>query len=406
MLKVLVGSHAVAPLRYRDFRVLIAVSTLNMVAMMGSQVAIGWFVLELTDSPFMVAVASALRMLPNFILGMPAGAIADIVDRRRLIQTANLLVAMPMIAVGLLVAGNNAELWMVIAITTLGGIFQVFNMTARSSLAFDITGSSGALQGLTLMRLTGGIGGLVGSVVIGFVTARIGIDAAFFSLGGIYALSAVVSLFIKGRGQAAPTTRSSPWDSLKGLGTQMRSNRSLALLTLSTGLAEMLGFSHMVLLPSIARDVLGFDAAGLGLLSGFRNLGGVVGSIFLATVGDRPIKGLLYQASLLVFGGLMLLLSFSSQFSVVVVLLVSISAMMAVTSILSQSLMQLVVPNELRGRAMGVWQLAIGTSPAGSVQIGAMASLAGLTVALSLNGFGLVLVALSLLLFAPSMRKL
>ena len=405
MLKGLVDSRAVAPLRYRDFRIVILVSMLNMVGMMGSQVAMGWYVLELTDSPFMVAVASALRMFPNFVLGMPAGALADAVDRRRLIQAANLLMAMPMVVVGLLITGDTAELWMVIALTTLGGIFQVFNMIARSSLSFDITGSSGVLQGLTLMRLTGGIGGLVGSIAIGVITASAGIGAAFFTLGGIYAVSAAVSFLIRDRGQAAPTAKLSPLDSLKGLGGHMRSNRTLALLTVSTSLVEVFGFSHMVLLPSIARDVLGVDAAGLGLLSGLRNLGGVVGSIFLVVSGDRPIKGLLYQASVLVFGGLLLLLSVSSQFYVVVLLLVSISAMMALTSILSQSLMQLVVPNELRGRAMGAWQLAIGTSPAGSVQIGALASLAGLTLALSLNGVGLVLVALSLAVFAPGMRR-
>jgi MFS family permease len=368
-------------------------------------VAIGWFVLELTDSPFMVAVASALRMLPNFLLGVPAGAAADLVDRRRLIQAMNLLMVFPPVAVGLLVALDRAELWHVLALMALGGVFQVFSMTARSSLAFDITGPSGVVQALTLMRLTGGVGGLVGSIAIGTVTARVGIDAAFFVLGGSYALAGAVSLFIRSRGQAAPTVTSSAWDSLKGLGTEMRSNRSLASLTGSTGILEVVGFSHSVLLPSIARDILGVDAAGLGLLTGLRNLGGIAGAIFLTVMGDRPIKGLLYQASIFVFGCLVLLLGVSDQFGVVVVLLVGLSAVMMLTDVLSQSLMQLVVPNGLRGRAMGSWTLAVGTAPAGHVQIGALASLAGMTVALSLNGLGLVLLALGLAVFAPGMRK-
>ena len=85
---------ALRPLRYADFRVLGVVGMLGGGGMMGGQVALGWFVLQLTDSALMVALVIALRMLPNLFLGIPAGVVADIVDRRRIVQVSNMLMAL------------------------------------------------------------------------------------------------------------------------------------------------------------------------------------------------------------------------------------------------------------------------------------------------------------------------
>ena len=367
--------------------------------------ALGWFVLQLTDSVFMVGLVIALRMLPNLLFGVPAGAIADIVDRRRMIQVLNLMMALPMGALGMLIMTGRVELWQVFALTFVGGALVPFNQTARMSLAFDITGSAGIVYGLTLMRLATGVGGLIGSIVIGSVMARVGVDAAFFLLGGTYILAALTALLIRSPGQAAPTAISSVRESLKGFAKEIHTNRSLLALTISTSLLELMGFSHSVLMPSIVRDVLGMDAEGLGLISGLRNLGALAGVLVIATIGDRLRRGLVYQISILIFGVLLISLSFAGHLTSVVIILIALSAMMTITDVLSQSLMQLVVPNDMRGRAMGSWMLAIGTAPAGNLQIGAVASAAGIALALSLNGLGLVSLAIGLFVLVPSMRK-
>ena len=197
---------ALQPLRYVDFRVLTVVSAISSVGLMAGQVALGWFVLQLTDSPFMVGVVIALRMLPNLFFGIPAGTIADTVDRRRMIQVMNLLMAVPMGLLGLHIAAGRTEIWEVFALVFIGGALLPFNQTAMTSLAFDITGKDGVVYGLTLMRLAMSVGSLVGSIAISSVMARTGVDIAFFVLAGTYVLAAVAALFIKSRGQAAPTT--------------------------------------------------------------------------------------------------------------------------------------------------------------------------------------------------------
>ena len=117
-------SPALQPLAFRDFRILSGASTLNSFGMMGETVALGWLVLNMTDSPFMVGVSMALRLAPNFLLGIPAGAIADSADRRRLIRWLNVGMAVPVGTLGLLILSGDARLWHVLALMTVAGGLQ------------------------------------------------------------------------------------------------------------------------------------------------------------------------------------------------------------------------------------------------------------------------------------------
>ena len=147
------------------------------------------------------------------------------------------------------------------------------------------------------------------------------------------------------------------------------------------------------------------DAEGLGLISGLRNIGGLTAIFFIVAIWERLTKGLAYLIAILFFGLFLIALAVTGQLVAVVAILIALSAMMTLTDVLSQSLMQLVVPNELRGRAMGSWMLAIGTAPAGNLQIGAVASAVGFGLALSLNGLGLVVLAVGLFTVVPNIRK-
>ena len=374
--------------------------------MMGETVAIGWFVLHLTDSPFMVGVSMALRMAPNFLLGIPAGVIADAVDRRRLIRWLNVGMAAPVGALGLLILSDEVQLWHVLALVTAAGGLQAFHQAARASYAYDIVRPSLAVHGLSAILVTTRLGALVGSIAVGSVMARVGVDAAFFVLGGVYLLAGLTALLMGSAGQSAPVERVSASASLAGFLKEIRTNRSLLALSISTALLEMLGFSHQALLPSIARDVLHVDAEGLGLISGIRSLGGIAGVLLLSGWGERGAKGAVYLVVLALFGASLVSLGFATGFAVALLALIVLNGVMSLADILSQGLMQLAVPNEFRGRAMGSWVLATGFGPIGSLQVGGLASLAGVTLALSANGVGLVLLALGVAIFVPRIRRM
>ena len=403
------GRRRLAVLRvfqYRDFRILGLSSLFSSFSMLGENVAVGWIVLEVTDSPFMVGVAMGLRRAPQFVLGIFAGAVVDMVERRLFMPFINAVVALPNLAIALLLVAGWLEIWHVLVLVLLSGIMIPFAHTARQSFTYDIVGPSLAMHGLAAVVLVSRAGGLVGGVLTGVIIGRVGLEPAFFAIGVGQVLSGLVMLLVGSAGQAAPLVRESVPANLKGFLIEVRHNRVLLQLVLFTGAVEMLGFSHMTILPSLARDVLNVGAEGLGIMNGIQSAGGILGVIVLASMGDVRRKGLLFLVVVHVFGVALVLLGMSNTLVLAMVLLTVVSAMTALTDVLSQTLMQLNVPNELRGRAMGSWVLAIGTSPIGHMQIGALASLVSVGFALSFSGLALVALAAGLTLLSGRLRRL
>jgi hypothetical protein len=172
--------------------------------------------------------------------------------------------------------------------------------------------------------------------------------------------------------------------------------------------AEMLGFSHQALLPSLARDVLHVGPEGLGVMNAARSVGGILGLIAVST---RPTVGggAFFLLVLLVFGASLVGLGVAPYvvgFLGVMVVLVVVNSAGALADLLAQSLMQLSVPAHLRGRAGGAWVVAIGLGPLGQFQIGALASLFGVSVALGASGLGLVTLVVVAASFFPRVRRL
>jgi hypothetical protein len=182
----------------------------------------------------------------------------------------------------------------------------------------------------------------------------------------------------------------------------------LLVLMMLTGGAEVLGFAHQALLPSLARDVLHTGPEGLGMLNAARAVGGILAmlaSIRRFTAGS----GALFVAVLVSFGGSLIALGVAPYvvgFIGVVLLVLLANAAGALADLLAQSLLQLRVPAHLRGRAGGAWVVAIGLAPLGQIQIGALASLFGVSAALGASGLGLVALAGATALLYPRLRAL
>src|SRR5439155_1709362 len=172
-----------------------------------------------------------------------------------------------------------------------------------------------------------------------------------------------------------------------------RNDGTLFVLMLITAGAEMLGFSHQVLLPSLARDVLRAGPEGLGALNAARSIGGIVG---LAAASTQRGGGAFFVGVVVAFGASLIVLALAPHvvgFAGVVAVLVVVNAMGALADLLAQSLLQLSAPAHLRGRAGGAWVVAIGLAPLGQLQIGALASLFGVSVAFGTSGLALVALA-------------
>jgi MFS family permease len=397
---------AAPALRFRDFRFLWLSSIFNSMGFIGEQVVVGWLVLELTDSPLMVGAALALRMVPFLLLGVIAGAIADRIDRRKLLRGVSIGMAGLSAVIGLIIMLDLVALWHLLLITFAGGCLRAMHQPARQSFVYDIVGANNLVNGLSFLSLGMRVGGIGGSLAVGFLVGRLGADIAYMVLAASYLASAAALHFIHSHGQSTPNAQQSLWQNLKELGMEIRQNSTLRVLLILSAAVEILGFSHQVLLPVIARDVLDVGAEGLGLMNALRSIGGITAILALSSLGEVRRKGLLYLVALHIFGASLLFLGIADTFFYVILAIIVINGMAALSDILSQSLVQTVVPNELRGRAMGSWALAVGLGPVGHLQIGALASVLGVGFALTAHGIGLVALAVGALALFPKIRKL
>ncbi len=399
-------ARQVALLRLRDFRFLSLATGFNSVGMVGETVVLGWLTLELTDSPLMVGLALALRVAPLLFMGLPAGILAERTDRRQLIQISSAGMAAASALLGVLAVAGAVRVWHLLLLTFAAGCVRALYQATRQSYAHDLVGGPELVHALAVLGLAMRAGGLLGSLVTGALTARFGAGAGYLAVAAGY-LGSVAAQRSAGEGAARPAARPAPmWESFLHFLGQVRRDRVLPGLILLTAGGEILGFSHQALLPSLARDVLGVGADGLGVMTGARSVGGIAGILLISGVGAVVARGSLFLAVLVVFGGSLVPLAFATSFAGVVLILVVVNALGSISDVLSQTLIQLSVPSGLRGRAGGAWVLAVGTGPLGQLQIGALASALGVSAAFGVSGLGLVALAVCGALCFPSLRRI
>ena len=410
-------------LAYRDMRLLAASGAFDSVGFMGEHIVLGWLMLELTDSAFMVGAVLGIRMAPAFFLGAVAGALADIVDRRIVMILINGPLAATAATAGALYHFGLLEAWHLFVLAAAGGCMPPLKMTLQQSYVSELVGSANLLNGIALLNIGTRGGGLLGSFLLGFVMEHFGAGYAYFTMAFAYLVTAGILAFTRGTRDRAGADgrverpRGTGVAGLAGvvgevlgniarLVAELRRNRLLLTLAATTMIIEFTGFSHFSLYPSLARDALDVGAQELGLMNSARALGGVLAVIAVAAVGARHRRGLSYMFTILAFGLGVVLLAFIGNFWIALAVIAVVSGMASLLDVYSQSMMLTIVPLELRGRAAGAWVVATGTGPLGSLQIGALAT--STTIAFALGANGAVLVVLAVLGFAvlPTLRRL
>ena len=366
----------------------------NGASMVGELLLFGLAVYELSGSTAWVGLSLALYFGPNFFVGAIAGTFADNFDRARSLRIVEVALGVNLLVIGVLFMSGAASLALVLILTLVSGVFRAAYSPVRTSYAFDLVGAERIVSGLGTLNIAVRLGQLGGALVAGRVAAEFGIGAAYVVLSSAHVL-ALVSF---GRQRASESTlraeRPSMRAGLAGFFRELGGNRPLLILFVVTGAVEVFGFSFLTALPDLAVDRLGLDADGLGLLHASRSAGGIVGGIVMAMAGPSRRLGVVWLAMIAAFGLEVMALGLAPSLPIAVVVTVTIAFCAVASDVLTQSMMQLAVPAALRGRAMGAWQVAVGFSPIGHLEMGLLAGAVGTAGALLLNGAALVLVAI------------
>ena len=365
----------------------------NGASMVGELLLFGLAVYELSGSTAWVGLSLALYFGPNFFVGAIAGTIADSFDRARVLRILETAIGINLLVIGALFMSGVAGLAVVLVLTLVSGVFRSAYNPARTSYAFDLAGAERIVSALGALNIAMRLGQLAGALATGWAAAEIGIGAAYMALSA----ASVLALLSFGRQRASPSVpragRRSMRTGLVEFFRELGGNRPLLVLFIVTGAVEVFGFSFLTALPDLAVDRLGLDAAGLGLLHAARSTGGIIGGIVMAMAGPSRRLGVIWLAMIGAFGLEVMALGLAPILPVAVVVTATIAFCAVASDVLTQSMMQLSVPSELRGRAMGAWQVAVGFSPIGHLEMGLLAGAVGTAGALLLNGAALVLVA-------------
>jgi MFS family permease len=377
-------------------------------AAMGSQmevVVLGWFVLTLTDSPFLVGLIAATRMGLNF-LALFAGVVADRVRRQQLLATVEfVLTSLGLVMISLILSGF-LEVWHIFTITLVAGLVRMFQMPAAQSLVADTLTADRISNGVALTSMGMNLSTIVGPLLGGILFESFGPQGAYAVIALLYSLSGAFALLLGTTPTATRLQRESVLSMvLQGL-KYVKGQQVLWATLLLAVIINLTGWPfHTSLMPIFARDMLNTDSAGLGILVAAFGVGALIGSVSLASVRNLRHAGKLLIVAVVAWHASMVAFAASTFiYSSLAILLITGIAFSSTQVLMLTVLLRTALP-ELRGRVMGLRVLAIFAYAFGSMSSGALAGVWGAPCAANINAVvGIALVGL-LALLAPKFRQ-
>ena len=395
--------HTFRALRHRNYRLFFWGQLVSLVGTWMQQTAMSWFVYQITNSKLLLGVVAAMGSAPMMLSAMWGGSLADRHPKRSILlgtQTAQMICAF-LLAAGVW-AGFATPLF-IIVIAALNGIAMGFDMPARQAFTVEMTSREDLLNAISLNSSIVNGARVIGPSVAGLLIGWVGVAMCFF-LNGLTFVAVIAGLLMMRLRpfQATEPTVSASQHAWNGIVYAFKHQRvrTILLLFLSVG---VFGWSYGVLMPAFARDVLGRGANGYGILMSASGTGAFIGALVVATYGHLITPRKLALGGIWIFSVALFALSLSRSFRGSLAFLLVAGFGMLLFFSTSNTVLQTIVPDEMRGRVMGVWSLVFGAMiPLGSLEAGFMAHWFGTPLALA---FGGVICALSALVTLIVIRR-
>ncbi len=395
-------------LTYRNFRLFWLGQIISLSGTWMHSAAQGWLVFKLTNSPFYLGLVGSAMTMPILLFTMAGGVAADRFFKRDIILTAQTILMFLTLALAIMVSTGIVTVWHVLVISFLIGTANSFEIPARQSFFVEIVGRENLMNAIALNSAAFHGARMVGPTIAGIIMSFFGLAACFY-LNALSFLATITGLLrMRFRPDEIKTSQ--------GSGIRKEFNEGLKYifddpkvytLILSSGIISFFGFPYATFLPVYARDILKTGAAGLGILMGFAGAGAFTGAVALAVRGDFSNKGILLAASSITFSIALLIFSLSNitWLSYLTIFFIGFGAINQVAT--ANSLLQLLVPDRLRGRVMSSFTTVfLGMTTIGNLSLGSLAHYIGTQYSL-LTGASLCLIgSLLLILKRPEILKI
>jgi MFS family permease len=370
------------------------------------KVAQSWLVLTLTGSAFYLGLDSFLGELPILLFTLIGGVVADRHDRRRLLMASQYVQMSSAFALAALVYWDVVRIWHILMLSFVTGLAQAFGGPASQSLLPSLVPKKDLPNAIALNSIQFNLARVIGPLLAGVALAAWG-SAVCFGLNGLSFLVVIVALMSLHVRHLPVVSRQGMMDDLVGGLAYVRQEGALIALTVLGFLTTFLGLPLLTFLPLMAQNVFGGGAAQYSRMMAFSGAGAVLGALIVAWLGKFRHMGLVLLLVQLLFGGAVTAFAFSRLLWVSYLLLFMSGMTLIMVFSLLTSVVQLIAPNELRGRVMSIYMVAFrGGMPLGSLVSGYAASLASAPTVLAVNGCLLALVSGYYLLRSHGVREL
>ena len=400
------GASRLGALAHRNFRLFFFGQGISLIGTWMQSVALGWLVLEITNSPFAVGLTQAFRSLGVLLFTVYAGVIVDRVDKRRLIVWTQALQMLEALALAALVWTGRVTTSQVLVLALLFGIVNAFDIPARQAFIAELVGKEDLMNAIALNSSMFNAARIVGPAVAGVLIGVAGVGMCFFLNGVSYV--AVIAGLLAMRLPPFVTRPMLPsaWEGVRQAVAFIRGDTRVWVLVVLVAVFSVFGFPFIVLMPVVARDVLHTDARGYGLLMAAVGIGAMLGALGLALRGTRVRKGTVLLEGGAAFGVLLVLFAAVRSVGVALALLALAGCAMIVTTALANTMLQTLVPDELRGRVMAFYAFVfVGMAPLGAFQAGLVAEHTGAPQAIALGGAGCLIAIVLAAWRVPALRR-
>jgi MFS family permease len=380
--------------KHRNYRYFFTGQLLSLIGTWMQSVAQAWLVYRLTGSTVLLGLIAFSGQIPVFLFATIGGAIADRYNRQRILQITQTISMTLATILAILTFAGLIEVWHIFVLAALSGLTNAFDIPTRQAFIVDITRREDLTNAIALNSSMFNGARIVGPAIAGLLVASVG-EAWCFAINAASYIAVLTGLFlIQIQTQRDVSTPGSAISNIvEGFKFVAKTSpvRSLLLLL---GVVSLMGSPYAVLMPIFAAEILQGGASGLGILMGASGVGALAGALALAA--RKSLKGLGRWIALASagFGAFLILFSFSRSFWLSAALLVPSGFSMMIQMAASNTLVQSMIPDNLRGRVMAVYSMMfMGMAPLGAILAGTLAEQIGAPYTVAIGGAACIVAA-------------
>ncbi|MEP6777178.1 MAG: MFS transporter [Chthoniobacterales bacterium] len=390
-------------LRHRNYRLFFYGQLVSLIGTWMQQTAMSWLVYQITGSKLLLGVVAAVGSAPMMFFSLWGGSLADRYPKRTILvwtQTAQMI---PAFLLAAMAWAGVATPWLIIAIAAVNGIAMGFDLPARQAFTVEMASREDLLNAVSLNSSIFNGARVVGPSIAGLIIGSFG-TAMCFLLNGLSFVAVIAGLLMMRLPAHVPlgAEAAAQANALSGLSYVREHPRVRTILGL-LGTVGVFGWSYAVLMPAFARDVFGLGADGYGVLMSASGIGALIGALTVATAGHAFPQRTVALGGVWIFSAALFAFACTRNFYLALVFLTLGGFGMLLFFSTSNTVLQTIVPDEMRGRVMGVWGLIFGAMiPLGSLEAGSLAHYVGEKITL---GLGAVICAIAALVTLLAIRR-